>query len=85
MTGEHLEFIYQALHSEVITYAFKTFYAGGGLGEEGYRYKKKFLENLPLPKASTNFNNKNVECLICKLYGLTDEEISFITKMNATS
>lgn len=37
------------LHSKAVTFFFKEFYAGGGLGEEGYRYKKVFLENLPIP------------------------------------
>ena len=26
------------------------FYAGGGLGGEGFRYKKKFLELVPIPQ-----------------------------------
>ena len=58
MTGEHLEYLYHLLHSKTATYFFKTFYAGGGLGETGYRYKKAFLENLPVPKpnAKINFN-----------------------------
>ncbi|GAA8522633.1 hypothetical protein KKKH9_05790 [Helicobacter pylori] len=38
------------LHSKLITFAFKTFYAGGGLGESGYRYQKAFIERLPIPK-----------------------------------
>ncbi|KAA6310444.1 hypothetical protein EZS27_038253, partial [termite gut metagenome] len=78
MTGKNLDFLYHVLHTKVITYFFKTFYAGGGLGEEGYRYKKKFLENLPIPKNFTNTNYDNIELSICKLYQLTDEEIEFI-------
>ena len=31
-------------------YIFKNYYAGGGLGEKGIRYKKAFLNNLPIPK-----------------------------------
>lgn len=53
MVGEDIEYLYLLLHSKAITYLFKTFYAGGGLGERGYRYKKKFLERLPIPKFST--------------------------------
>ncbi len=37
----------------MVTFAFKTFYAGGGLGESGYRYKKAFIERLPIPKITT--------------------------------
>jgi hypothetical protein len=80
LTGEHLEFLYHAFHSKVVTYFFKTFYAGGGLGEEGYRYKKKFLENLPIPKPSKDFDFENVENAMCKLYQLTEDEVQFIEK-----
>ncbi|GAA8130094.1 class I SAM-dependent DNA methyltransferase [Helicobacter pylori] len=50
LTGEHLRLSLGMLHSKLITFAFKTFYAGGGLGESGYRYKKAFIERLPIPK-----------------------------------
>ncbi|WP_187944991.1 class I SAM-dependent DNA methyltransferase [Helicobacter pylori] len=50
LTGEHLRYLLGMLHSKMITFAFKTFYAGGGLGESGYRYKKAFIERLPIPK-----------------------------------
>ncbi|GAA7787972.1 class I SAM-dependent DNA methyltransferase [Helicobacter pylori] len=49
-TGEHLRYLLGMLHSKLITFAFKTFYAGGGLGESGYRYKKAFIERLPIPQ-----------------------------------
>ena len=80
MTGEHLEYLYHLLHSKTATYFFKTFYAGGGLGETGYRYKKAFLENLPVPKpnAKINFNQRNIDEEVYKLYQLTKEEITFI-------
>ncbi|WP_000986826.1 class I SAM-dependent DNA methyltransferase, partial [Helicobacter pylori] len=39
LTGEHLRYLLGMLPSKLITFAFKTFYAGGGLGESGYRYK----------------------------------------------
>ncbi len=50
LTGEHLRYLLGILHSKLITFAFKTFYAGGGLGESSYRYKKAFIERLPIPK-----------------------------------
>ncbi|WP_412021418.1 Eco57I restriction-modification methylase domain-containing protein [Helicobacter pylori] len=50
LTGEHLRYLLGMLHSKLITFAFKTFYAGGGLGKNGYRYKKAFIERLPIPK-----------------------------------
>ncbi len=50
LTGEYLRYLLGMLHSKLITFAFKTFYAGGGLGESGYRYKKAFIERLPIPQ-----------------------------------
>jgi len=49
MTGKNVKYICGLLNSNPVTFFFKQWYAGGGLGEEGYRYKKAFLENLPLP------------------------------------
>ncbi len=54
LTGEHLRYLLGMLHSKLITFAFKTFYAGGGLGESGYRYKKAFIERLPIPQITKN-------------------------------
>ncbi|WP_395148250.1 Eco57I restriction-modification methylase domain-containing protein [uncultured Helicobacter sp.] len=55
LTGENLHHLLAILNSKCATFVFKTFYAGGGLGESGFRYKKQFLEKLPIPKIdSTN-------------------------------
>ncbi|NLE06077.1 MAG: N-6 DNA methylase, partial [Crenarchaeota archaeon] len=80
ITGEYLEFLYHALHTKVVTYFFKRFYAGGGLGKEGYRYKKAFLELLPVPMPIPikKFDPLNIENEIINLYQLTKEEIEFI-------
>ncbi|WP_120860637.1 class I SAM-dependent DNA methyltransferase [Helicobacter pylori] len=67
-TGEHLRYLLGMLHSKLITFAFKTFYAGGGLGESGYRYKKAFIERLPIPKIT----HKNQE-LADKIIALVDK------------
>ncbi|MFP6010600.1 Eco57I restriction-modification methylase domain-containing protein [Helicobacter pylori] len=69
LTGEHLRYLLGMLHSKLITFAFKTFYAGGGLGESGYRYKKAFIERLPIPKIT----EKNQE--------LADEIIALVDKI----
>lgn len=52
ITGESLKYLISLLNSNFVTFIFKRFYAGGGLGESGYRYKKAFLENVPIPKIS---------------------------------
>ncbi|MGB4665385.1 MAG: TaqI-like C-terminal specificity domain-containing protein, partial [Bacteroidales bacterium] len=49
MTGKHIKYICGLLNSKSLSYFFKTYYAGGGLGKEGYRYKKAFIEKLPIP------------------------------------
>ena len=56
-----LHYLLGILHSKLITYAFKEFYAGGGLGESGYRYKKVFLERLPIPKVDSKTEAKFIQ------------------------
>jgi hypothetical protein len=79
MTGDGIEYLYHAFHTNIITYIFKRFYAGGGLGEEGYRYKKAFFEKLPIPKClSININESTAEQQLIKMFELSNEEIRFI-------
>ena len=82
MIGEHLEYLYHLLHSKIVTFFFKTFYAGGGLGTDGYRYKKIFLEKLPIPKDIIDINNENnIEKVVSQLYKLTEEEFNYINSL----
>jgi hypothetical protein len=69
MTGECVKYICGLLNSNPVTYFFKHWYAGGGLGEEGYRYKKAFLENLPLPPITPSNETivKQIEKLVDKI------------------
>ncbi|MFZ8784441.1 Eco57I restriction-modification methylase domain-containing protein, partial [Thermocrinis sp.] len=113
MTGKNLKYLLGLLNSKPVAFFFKTFYAGGGLGEDGYRYKKAFLEQLPLPPItketqpladqivqkvqeiltltqSPDFETsqekqqkvkeleREIDQLVYKLYGLTEEEIKII-------
>ncbi len=48
ITGEKLKYLTALLNSKAVTFIFKKFYAGGELVGK-YRYKKAFLENLPIP------------------------------------
>ena len=50
LTGESVKYLTALLNSKLLTYAFRTFYAGGDLRGKTFRYKKAFLENLPVPK-----------------------------------
>ena len=91
LTGKNLEYLISCLNSKPVTYFFKTFYAGGGLGEKGYRYKKAFLINLPIPKiknikydntffkeAISTSKTVILDKIIYEIYGLTSEEIEHI-------
>ena len=89
LTGEHLRYLYNILHSKTFTYFFKRFYAGGGLGEDGYRYKKAFFEKLPIPKMVGTLNQQVIEsahestdieknCLL--LFNFSDDEIAEIER-----
>ena len=72
MTGKGIESLYHAFHTVIVTYLFKRFYAGGGLGEEGYRYKKAFFEKLPIPKEiiTSEINEQSASSIIINLYNL---------------
>jgi len=87
MTGTYLKYLYNILHSDVFTYFFKCFYAGGGLGEKGYRYKKVFFEKLPIPlmknlpdqvliEEADEKTNINEYCI--NLFNFSTKEIEFI-------
>ncbi len=69
MTGKNVKYICALLNSKLVTYFFKKWYAGGGLGEEGYRYKKAFLENLPLPPITPSNAHivQQIEALVDKI------------------
>ncbi|EJB0530410.1 Eco57I restriction-modification methylase domain-containing protein [Campylobacter jejuni] len=68
LTGENLKYLIAFLNNDFVAFIFKTFYAGGNLGENGFRYKKAFLEKLPIPK----INSKNQK-LVDELVNLVDE------------
>ncbi|WP_081759135.1 TaqI-like C-terminal specificity domain-containing protein [Thioalkalivibrio sp. HK1] len=70
LTGQNLIFLLGVLNSKLFTFIFKQFYAGGGLGDHGYRYFKLFLENVPIPYPSKRKTiikkqvEKYVECIM---------------------
>ncbi len=50
LLGTSLKYLMALLPSKFITYAYKLFYSGVTLGEEGYQYNKHALEKLPIPQ-----------------------------------
>jgi hypothetical protein len=75
MTGEDLKYLLGLLNSKAVTFFFKQFYAGGGLGLEGYRYKKIFLEQIPIPKPIENDKNKLTEFVDKMIYYTNKKQI----------
>ncbi|MDD3735427.1 MAG: Eco57I restriction-modification methylase domain-containing protein [Candidatus Pacebacteria bacterium] len=73
MTGKNLKYLIAVLNSKPATFLFKQFYAGGGLGESGYRYKKAFLEQLPIPKISELEQQPFIN-LVDKILAITKDE-----------
>lgn len=53
LTGENTKFLTALLNSELLTFTFRAFYAGGDLRGDTFRYKKVFLQNLPVIKPKT--------------------------------
>lgn len=51
ISGKNLKYLIALLNSAPVTYFFTKFYSGGELVGK-YRYKKAFLENLPIPQIS---------------------------------
>ena len=85
MTGEHLKYLCNLFNSKPVALFFKSFYAGGGLGENGYRYKKAFFINLPIPKYTGSTLQQDIENTeteidrkVYELYGLSKDEIDYI-------
>ncbi|MCX7067578.1 MAG: Eco57I restriction-modification methylase domain-containing protein [Methylococcales bacterium] len=52
LTGENLKYLIALLNSKLLTFVFKSFYAGGDLRGNTFRYKKAFLDKLPILKIS---------------------------------
>ena len=88
LTGENLEYLVKVFNSKITAYLFKTFYAGGGLGEAGFRYKKAFFENLPIPRidkqqiqsVEKSNNDEEISIQLGKIYGFSPTEIDFIAR-----
>lgn len=63
ITGESIKYLISMLNSNFVTWAFKRFYAGGGLGSSGFRYKKKFILDLPLIKLKEADQQPFIDCV----------------------
>lgn len=79
MTGTDIFNLIKYLNSSVVAWIFKHYYAGGGLGEEGFRYKKSFFESLPIPQKEIFVqDDQSIEDNILNAYKFNRDEIDFI-------
>jgi len=53
MTGKSIKYLTALLNSRLLTFAFKMFYAGGDLRGDTFRYKKKFIQLLPIIRSES--------------------------------
>ncbi|MDC3097683.1 BREX-1 system adenine-specific DNA-methyltransferase PglX [Candidatus Pelagibacter sp.] len=84
MTGKNLKYLLAVLNSKTFTFLFKNFYSGGFLGEKGYRYKKIYLEKVPIPfpnKKDEDLIEKNVEDIINLHLKEHSQDLMKITKL----
>jgi len=79
MTGKNIKYICGLLNSKPVSFFFKNWYAGGNLGTEGFRYKKAFLENLPIPPIT-----QSNQPIVTQIESLVDQILD-IKKQNPQS
>ena len=75
ITGNDLEYLLLFLNSEIVEYAYKTFYATM-LGQNGIRWLAQHIHNLPIPKR--NVMDKEKDLNVAESFGLTNEEVDYI-------
>jgi adenine-specific DNA-methyltransferase len=49
ITGENIKFLLSYFNSNLFCYVFSKYYAGGGLGDKGIRFKGDFMKDYPIP------------------------------------
>jgi hypothetical protein len=58
MTGENIKYLVALLNSRLLTYAFRNYFSGGDLRGNTFRYKKAFLQQLPIMKTDAEMQQK---------------------------
>jgi len=76
ITGDNLKANTLVFNSTLFSYLYKKFYSGGGLGKSGLRFKKDFIEKIPLP---------NIEGTLKELYEFIFGYIFLTKKVIASS
>jgi type II restriction/modification system DNA methylase subunit YeeA len=73
ISGEKLKFLTALLNSKAVTFLYKSFYMGGELVGK-IRYKKSFLENVPIPIPDNNQEEK-ISTLVDQIIYLKNENL----------
>ena len=75
LVGDNVKFFIGFLNSKLFKFTFSRYYAGGGLGSEGVRYKSEFMKNFPIPKItpSNQALATQIETLVDKILSLKKE------------
>ena len=79
MTGKRLNDIYNFLCSDVGFYVFSKFYMGPVFDNTGFRYKKEYLLQLPVPFFQAPDSQTEYESFLKRKLNLTDEEIEEVS------
>ena len=77
ITGEKLKYLTALLNSKAVTFFFKSFYMGGELVGK-IRYKKAFLEQIPIP-TPTDLEEKSIIEIVDKIINYKTESKSTTT------
>ncbi len=73
MTGKDINIVYLYLASDFGFFIFSKFYAGPQFDATGFRYKKAYLDEIPIP----NLNDKQMHILLSNIERLkNNEEVS---------
>ena len=78
MTGEKIKSIFNFLCSEIGFFVFSKYYMGPVFDSTGFRYKKEYLMELPIPKLDENLSSTKYEATLSKVLNLTREELEYI-------
>ena len=78
IVGDYLQYYTLILNSRLFSYFYKKFYSGGGLGEKGLRFKKEFIEKIPVPSISVS--KKSFYTLLLNTIQFTKKTIKKIDK-----
>ena len=68
ITGDNLHYLVAIFNSKCWDFIFKKFYAGGGLGDEGFRYKSEFMLDTAIPEIDKK-TEKEIVNLVEKVIG----------------